>query len=296
MNQYNPFYISKVYKIISLVFGLVFTGLGCWGFVYSLLESINLNTQQATWSLVIQLVIVFYISFGSLWVGIKFFSRFNYFSVTVVLDDINKRIVYTIKNKVVMVNYSDIDFIKDCPNKQILVLTNRVHKLIIPKEIQGYLNLFFLLQERGIYHKPINVSQFKTTVGLIQRILIFILIPVCLFSFREIGGDVYKYYAVVKQVAISFVILMLLLISLNNYHITDFGIISSNVVFQRHIAFSNIKTIKLDESRKQLTVYLIHDPIRKFRKLVGSEGVVIREPGNISLEHLYVELNKKIKQ
>ena len=156
------------------------------------------------------------------------------------------------------------------------------------------------LTEKGLIKENIDFNNFMTTLGLMYWVfgtglLAFSLIPLALLPdlIRDYDGSSNTITGLILLPLLGIFMLSLLLLLANKYQFTDSAIIKINPLYKKQIDYSNIESLDYNEARKSLTINLINDKYKWLRKLNGQTGIVIMEPGNISIEKVYLELEKR---
>ncbi len=224
--------------------------------------------------------------------------RFSFTIISVDLD--KKRLILERGNIYKEVNFDSIKSTKDIPNKGFLILNTDRDTVVIPKEIGRYSMLYGILKQNDLINEKIELEGFKTTLGLFYWIfgtglLAFSLFPLFMLPDLIINydGSSNSKTGLIVLPTLGLGIFFMLLLLANRYEINKDSLIKINPLFRKRILYSNIDKIDYNEARRTLTINLINDKLRWLRKINGQTGIVIIEPGNISIERLYLELERR---
>jgi hypothetical protein len=294
-----PIFYTIVFALTCLMMMTIVLGIG----ITSIMEG-GLFKNNDEWSTDFFGVIISVLMPGLLFfLGVVCAKRLRYSFVEITLDEDEHKVVYKQGKKVHEIKFNEIISSQDLPNKGILVLMDRFKGMSIPKEVSNYLHLYKKLEEKGLLKESIDFNHFKTNLGLMHwfilaGLLIFGLIPLVLLPdlILKFDGSSDAIIEVSFLSALSFFMILIGLLLTNRYEFTEKGLLKKNPIYKKLIQYTNIKHIEYLETRRALMINLTNDKLEWLRKLNGQSGIEIQEPGNISIEKMYTELERRVKQ
>lgn len=224
--------------------------------------------------------------------------RFSFTSVT--LDSEKRRLIYKRSSCIKEIAFSEIESTTDIPNKGILQINYNRQSIFIPKEIGNYSFFYGLLKQNRLLNEKIQFEGFKTSLGLLywvfgSGIFVFSLFPLFMLPDLIINydGSSNTITGLIVLTTLGLGMFLMLMLLANRFEFTKDSIIKRNPLYTKVIPYLNIDGIDYNEARRTLTINLIDDKIKWLRKVNGQTGIVMMEPGNVSIERIYVELDQK---
>jgi hypothetical protein len=271
------------------------------GMTISVIREGGFWKPEEDWNVIVfQIIVGILMPIFLLFLGLIFGQRLKYSFTEIQMDDSEKKLIYKKRHIKEEINYADIESTVDKPNKGLLIISDRFTTINIPREICNYSYLYSKLTEKGLIKENINFNNFRTTLGLMfwvygTGLLIISLIPFALLPdlIRNDYGSSNTIAGMVLLPLLGVIMLLMLLRLANKYLFTDSAIIKINPLYKKQIDYSNIESLDYNAARKCLTINLINDKYKWLRKLNGETGIVMMEPGNISIEKVYLELEKR---
>lgn len=294
-----PLYYAIIYAIGCLMMFTIVLGIG----ITSVLEG-SLGAKTANWN---DWIFNFYISLliplPLLFLGLICAKRLKYAFVEIILDEEAHRIVYKRGKVVSEIKFTEIVSSRDLPNKGVLVLEGRFKNIKVPKEINNYLDLYKKLDDVGIPKNKIDFKGFKTNHGLmywfiVSGLFIFGSIPLVLAPnlIMKFDGSSDAIAELVLVLSLSGGMFLIILFLSNRYEFTERGLLKINPIYKKLIPYTNIKEMEILESRRILSIRVENDKFEWLRNLNLQSGMEIHEPGNISIEGMYSELERRMKE
>lgn len=271
------------------------------GMTVSVIREGGFWRPDENWNVIVfDLIIWILIPIFLLLLGFISGQRLKYSFAEIQIDDLEEKLIYKKRHIKKEIKYSDIDSTVDKPNKGLLIIRDRFTTIYIPKEIRNYAYLYGKLTEKGLLKENIDFNNLKTTLGLMYWVfgtglLAFSLIPLALLPdlIRDYDGSSNTITGLILLPLLGIFLFSMLLLLANRYQFTDTAIIKINPLYRKRIDYSNIESLDYNEARKSLTINMINDKYKWLHKLNGQTGIVLMEPGNISIEKVYFELEKR---
>jgi hypothetical protein len=230
--------------------------------------------------------------------GILCFLRLKYSFTKVYIDKKEESISYYQFNKFKKIRFKDIIKINDYPNKGVIKIYDRTSNLTIPKELNNYMYFYNILWTKDLINDNIDFLNFKTSIGGLYYILLIPLLGFGIFPIlmipdliRDFDGSSNSITGLILLPLASLMIFTLILIFAKKYNFKKDKLIISSPIFKRTIKYTDIENIDYDPYQRSIKLYLNREKTW-LEKLNGQNGIDIREPGNISIERIFFELEK----
>jgi len=228
------------------------------------------------------------------------FSRLKYSFLTIEIDTKERTISCSQLKKIKKISFNDNVLTKDFPNKRILAVNDSQSYITIPKEINNYPFLYDLLTNEGLIEETREFDNFKTSIGFYSY---FILVPLlaCELFLISLVTNLIKDFdgtfnsilglMILSSCAVGNIFFIIYLTA--TYRFIKSGIIINRLFYRNLIEYSRFNKFEYDPAQRTLTITLINDKLKWFRKLIRSSSILILEPGNISIEQMYFEIEKR---
>lgn len=295
-----PLYYAIIYAIGCLMMFTIVLGIA----ITSVLEGGLFFGKTTNWSdWIFNFSISVLMPLLLLFLGLICAKRLKYTFVEIILDEESHRIVYKRGTVALEMKFSEIIASQDIPNKSVLRLNGRFKNMSIPKEINNYIDLYKKLEALGIPKNKIDFKGFKTNHGLmywfiVSGIFIFGLIPLVFVPdlIMKYDGSSDVIAKLVLILSLSGGMFLIILRLSNRYEFTERGLLKINPIYNKLIPYTNIKEMELHVARRILSIRVENDKLEWLRNLNLQSGMEIYEPGNISIEGIYSELERRMKE
>lgn len=300
MKKTHQFNYPVIITIIYLLGFLFSTGISLSLILPFILYG-DTNYKTHAWqNLMFEIGIFIFIPLFLLILGLTCLTKLKHSFTNIKIDLENESILSKQFNNCKKIRFKDVVTTIDSPSNGLLIIKDKFHTILIPKEIKNYPFLYRTLRTLKVIIVKDDFENTETTRSLFSYILLIGLIPISLIPMGmflilllQFDGTSNSIIGLIILPAVFIGLLSTIAHFSTKYKFTKEAILKKSIFKTETIPYSNIYKMNYNTTNRILTLILTK---KCFWKLKIKQEITIREPGNISIEHIHFELDRILNQ